>query len=59
MEEKKNNTCYKEVLNSEMNDIWDIFFPYMADNEEEERKPSITLIKEKRQPRSYMKFLTM
>ena len=56
MEEKRNVVNFEEVLDSEIDDIWDIFFPYMAEKKEKLRKldPS-----EQTKPRRYLKFLTM
>jgi len=56
MEEKKNVLGYEDVLNSEMNDIWDIFFPYLASEEEIVQKKEKN---ERRRTHNYMRFLTM
>jgi len=56
MEEKRNVINFEEVLDSEIDDIWDIFFPYMAEKKEKLRKLDPA---EKTKPRRYLKFLTM
>jgi len=55
MEEKK-TVKFEEVLESETDDIWDIFFPYMA-----EKKETLKKIEPTQQPknRRHLKFLTM
>lgn len=55
MEEKK-GIEFEEVLDSEMDDIWDIFFPYIAEKKEKVQKLEQT---EKSKPRRYLRFLTM
>jgi len=56
MEDNKEYTNYDEVLDSEFDDIWDIFFPYMAD-----KKDKIIKLDESEiaKPRRHLKFLTM
>jgi len=56
MEENKNNVNFEEVLDSEIDDIWDIFFPYMVEKKEKLRKLEQP---EQTKPRRYLKFLTM
>ena len=56
MEENRNKVDFEEVLDSEIDDIWDIFFPYMADKKEKLRKLDPA---EQNKPRRYLKFLTM
>ena len=56
MEEKRNVVDFEEVLDTEIDDIWDIFFPYMADKNEKLKKLDQT---EQKKPRRYLKFLTM
>ena len=55
MEEKKVVMDFEEVLESEVDDIWDIFFPYMAEKQEKMKKLEV----EKEKPRGYLRFLTM
>jgi len=55
MEEKRNVIDFEEVLESEIDDIWDIFFPYMVEKQEKMKK----LEEEKVKPRRYLRFLTM
>jgi len=54
--EEKNCVSFEEVMETEIDDIWDIFFPYMA-----EKKEKIRNLKkqEKEKPRRYLQFLTM
>ena len=56
MEENKNTVSFEEVLDTEIDDIWDIFFPYMS-----EKKETIQRLDdaEKTKPRRYMKFLSI
>jgi len=56
MEEKKDIVSFEEVLDSEIDDIWDIFFPYMTEKKEKLKKLNIN---EQSKPRRYLKFLTM
>jgi len=56
MEENNNNVNFEEVFETEIDDIWDIFFPYMADKKEKLRKLDQ---QEQTKPRRYLKFLTM
>jgi len=56
MEEHNSTVKFEEVLDTEIDDIWDIFFPYMADKKEKLRKLEQ---KEQTKPRRYLKFLTM
>ena len=55
MEEKRKAIDFEEVLDSEIDEIWDIFFPYMAEKQEKMKK----LEEEKTKPRRYLRFLTM
>lgn len=55
MEEKK-TVQFEEVLESEVDDIWDIFFPYMAEKKEKQKKLDPV---DQTKPRRYLKFLTM
>ena len=56
MEESGKIITFEEVLDSEIDDIWDIFFPY-----KQEKKETILKLDqpEKVKPRRYMKFLFM
>ena len=56
MENKKKVVDYEEVLDTEISDIWDIFFPYM---DEKKLKPRKTELAEQSKPRRYLKFLTI
>jgi len=56
MEDMNENVDFEEVFDNEIDDIWDIFFPYMT-----ERKESLKRLEEpdQKKPRRYLKFLTM
>jgi len=56
VEENKSTVNYEEVLDTEIDDIWDIFFPYMSEKKETIKKLEDT---EKTKPRRYMKFLSI
>ena len=56
MENEKNVVNFEEVLDTEINDIWDIFFPYM--NEKKERLNKVEASGQTK-PRRYLRFLTM
>jgi len=56
MEDNKKIVNFEEVLDSEIDDIWDIFFPYMVEKKEKLRKLEQP---EQTKPRRYLKFLTM
>ncbi|MDR2571489.1 MAG: hypothetical protein LBD23_14520 [Oscillospiraceae bacterium] len=56
MEENKNIVNFEEVLDTEINDIWDIFFPYMTEKKEKLQKADQP---DKTKPRRYLRFLTM
>ena len=56
VEEKNNTVNFEEVLDTEVDDIWDIFFPYMVEKKEKLKKLDQ---KELTKPRRYLKFLTM
>jgi len=56
MEEQNKNIDFEEVLDKEVDDIWDIFFPYMVEKKEKLKKLDQ---KELTKPRRYLKFLTM
>jgi len=55
MEEKRSVIDFEEVLDSEIDDIWDIFFPYMVEKQEKIKK----LEEEKPKSHRYLRFLTM
>jgi len=54
--DEKETIKFEEVFDSEVDDIWDIFFPYMAEKKEKLKKVEPT-----QQPknRRHLKFLTM
>ena len=59
MDDKKRVVSFEEVLDTEVDDLWDIFFPYMADKKEVMKSVEK---KEKSKPSSgsrHMRFLTM
>jgi len=56
LEEKQKVIDFEEVLDTEIDDIWDIFFPYMQEKKEKVLKFDQP---EKTKPRRYMKFLTI
>jgi hypothetical protein len=56
MEDKKKVVKYEEVLDTEIDDIWDIFFPYMNEKNKAPRKVEFN---EQTKPRRYLRFLTM
>jgi len=56
MEKKDTVVSYEEVLDTEISDLWDIFFPYMN---EKSNKPRKTELVEQSKPRRYLKFLTI
>jgi len=56
LEENRNVLNFEEVLDTEIDEIWDIFFPYMQEKKEKIRRLEET---EKQKPRRYMKFLSI
>ena len=56
MKDTREEIVFEEVLDNEIDDIWDIFFPYMA---EKKQKLSELTPTEQTKPRRYLKFLTM
>ena len=56
MEENKNTLKFEEVLDTEIDDIWDIFFPYMA-----EKKDALQKLEETEKPKSrrHLRFIAM
>jgi len=61
MEENKKVINFEEVLESEIDDIWDIFFPYISEKYMSEKKEKLSKLEQPEQtkPRRYLKFLTM
>jgi len=55
MEDNK-DMVLEEVLDTEIDDIWDLFFPYMVEKQEKLRKLDQ---QEQSKPRRYLRFLTM
>ena len=55
MEEKKDVNNFEDLLNAGNDDLWDIFFPYMAERQEKMKK--LEEVKEK--PGRHLRFLTM
>jgi len=56
MEDSRNVIRFEEVMESEIEDIWDIFFPNKS---ERLLKRQIHDHREQTKPRRYLKFLTM
>jgi len=56
MRKDEDRVQFEEVLDSEIDDIWDIFFPYMKEKKEKVEKLKA---EEQTKPRRYLKFLTM
>jgi len=56
MEDSRNIVNFEEVLETEIDDIWDIFFP--TKSERSKKRPSHDQ-NEQTKPRRYLKFLTM
>jgi len=56
MEENANIISFEEVNDSEINDIWDMLFPKMAEMREKRQKQDQA---NQTKPRRYLKFLTM
>jgi len=59
MESGGNTISFEEVLDTEIDDIWDIFFPYMMEKREKITKPQKRSVKEHSKPRRYLQFLVM
>ena len=57
MEDNKNTVNFEEVLDTEIDDIWDIFFPYMVEKKEKMQK--LDPKEQQTKPRRYLRFLTM
>jgi len=56
MDDNKKNVNYEELWDSEIDDIWDIFFPYANEKKESLKKLDIS---DQKKPRRYLRFLTM
>jgi len=56
MEDKKSVLKIEEVNEAEINDVWDIFFPYRGEKCEVLHSVEV---KEQKKPRNHMHFLTM
>ena len=50
------NVTFEEVLDTEMDDIWDIFFPYMVEKKEALQKLDQ---EDKTKPRRLLRFIAM
>ena len=56
MEENNNAVTFEKVLDAEIDEIWDIFFPHTGEKRE---KVQINDPISQTKPRRYLKFLTM
>jgi len=56
MEENGTNINFEEILDGEINDLWDIFFPKAVEKNEKVYKLDLT---DQQKPRRYLRFLTM
>ena len=56
MEEKRNIVNFEEVHDTEIDDIWAIFFPYVKERKEKTLKHDQP---KQNKPRRYLKFLMM
>jgi hypothetical protein len=56
MDDKGKSVNIEEVLDTEIDEIWDIFFPYMNEKNKQPRKVELN---EQTKPRRYLRFLTM
>jgi len=57
--EDRTAISFEEVFDNEIDDIWDIFFPYMTEKREKITKPQSRSKREQTKPRRYLRFLTM
>ena len=58
IDDREEDVGYEDVLDSEIDDIWDIFFPYTKDKKEVyTRLDDVEAAQTK--PRRYLKFLSM
>jgi len=53
---EENDVQFEDVLNSEFDDIWDIFFPYMAEKKEAFQRLEDD---EDNKPRRHLRFIAM
>jgi len=56
MEENRSTINFEEILDGEIDDIWDIFFPKAVEKKERLKRLEIS---DQSKPRRYLKFLTM
>jgi hypothetical protein len=56
VEKDKEAMQFEEVLDTEIDDLWDLFFPYMIEKKEKMRRLDQA---EKNKPRRHLRFLTM
>ena len=56
MEENRSTVNFEEVHDSELDDIWAIFFPYIGEKREKVKKLDQT---QQTKPRRYLNFLMM
>ena len=56
MEDRVNVVNFEEVLDTEIDDIWDIFFPKASERMQKRQKHEQ---QDQTKPRRYLKFLTM
>jgi len=56
MEENRSIVNFEEVHDSEINDIWDIFFPTAVEKKERIKRLDMA---DQSKPRRYLRFLTM
>ncbi|MCL2425192.1 MAG: hypothetical protein FWD05_02530 [Oscillospiraceae bacterium] len=59
MEEKKSVASFEEVIDTEIDDMWDIFFPYMADKKEVLPRVEVKKKSNIHGHSRHMRFLTM
>jgi len=59
MEDKSAVLSIDEILDSEMDDLWDILFPYASEKKPKNEKIGLTDSKVKQKPTRYMNFLSM
>ena len=57
IEESEATANVGKLLDTEVNDIWDIFFPYMKDSKKEELRTDES--GEQKKPQKHWRFLTM
>jgi len=59
MDDKNAVLNLEEVFDSEMDDLWDILFPYASEKKAKNEKMGLTDSKVKQKPTRYMNFLSM